>query len=143
MAKKKGNPNPKNQFQKGNKAGVGHGRPSLTEEEKKLSIATRTEFKTVLMKYSSWTREEIKNALESKSLPIMHEIILKHLLEGLESGSMQRVDWTLDHIMGKPKEVSHVKVHAVTENQIDPRKLSKEDLLALKEIHEKAGKNKQ
>ena len=130
------------QFQKGNKESVGIGRPKMTEEQRAFSLKTRTQFKLLLSKYSSLTLKEIEKEIEKKTLPVLDIAVLRHLKEMATSGSMDRVDWTANHILGKEKETTNINLTGGLENtdMIDVKKLSKEELLALKEISEKSKK---
>jgi hypothetical protein len=138
--KPRGNPNPKNQFQKGNTISKLGGRPTLTPEQKALRLTTRTQFKTLLAEYSALTLDEIRELIKEAKLPIIDMAVLKHLQESFTNGSMERIDWTTNHIMGKPKETTnlHLSGGVQSSDAIDVKKLSKEDLLALKEIHERS-----
>ena len=125
-------------FKKGNTAAKGHGRPKLTPEQKAMCLSSRTQFKLLLSQYSALTLDEIKKHIKEKKLPVLDMAVLKHLQEMVESGSMQRVDWLADHVLGKAKEVSHVKVSGGMGSSIDLKSLSKEDLVLLKNLIEKS-----
>jgi len=129
------------QFKKGHKKSVGHGRPKLTKEQLAMQLTTRTQFKALIAQYSVYNLAEIKVFLKEKKLPAIDMAVLKHLEHMIEAGSMDRVDWTANHILGKEKETTNINVSGTMENTeiIDLKKLSKEQLLALKEIAE-AGK---
>lgn len=125
-------------FKKGNAAAKGYGRPKMTDEQKALALTTRTQFKMLLSQYSALTFAEVKKHLKEKKLPAIDMAVLKHMEQMIDAGSMDRVDWTANHIMGKPKEISHVKVEGGLQNTIDLKKLSKEDLIAYKALVEKS-----
>jgi len=122
------------QFAAGNKAAVGHGRPTLTKEQKALRLTTRTQITTLISQYSALSLKEIKALLVQEDLPVIDIAILKSMSIGAKDGSMTRADWILDHIAGKPVETKNVNINS-SEN-IDLKKLSKKQLLALKEMWE-------
>jgi hypothetical protein len=118
-------------FKPGNTLGVGHGRPSLSSEEKALRLTTRTQFKTLMSKYASWTPIEVKNHLENcKDLSIMDMAVLKHLELMNDQGSAERMDWVLDHITGMRPKQSEVTVNS--NKTLNLSKLNKEQLAQLK-----------
>lgn len=141
---KKKQPNKRNKttFKKGDNTmqKLKAGRKAMTPEEKALALASRTQFKLLLAKYASWDIDQVEKALEERILPVLELGLLKHLKELMTNGSMDRVDWTLNHMLGKPKETSHVKIESVGGDEIDTSKLSKQELLALKAMKEKARK---
>lgn len=142
MAKKKKKctkRNSKGLFEKGNKASVGNGRPKMTPEQKQVAMMTRTRFKTILNQFMDLTLAEIKKELKNENRTILELSVLKHLKAMHENGSMDRVDWSLDHIAGPRPKKSEVKVSGEMQqtNKLDLSKLSPEELLALKKMVEK------
>jgi len=119
-------------FKKGNQLAVGHGRPKMSAEQKALALKTRTQFKEILSAYSALTLPEIKVHLIEKLLPAIDMAVLKHLEQMIESGSMERVDWMADHIMGAKPKQSEVIVTA--RKDVDLKKVSPEQLEQLKKI---------
>ena len=140
-AKKKTKSN-SGQFKKGNKAGTGYGRPTMTPEQKALALASRTQFKTVLTQYSTLTLREIKKLLKSANVPVLELAVLRHLKELAENGSMDRADWTLDHMLGKVNTTTNLNLSGGLDNTnaINLKDCTKEELLLLKKLAEKKGK---
>lgn len=132
--------NIKNQFKKGNTKSVGFGRPALTEKEKELSLRTRTQFKNILNKYMLLNVSELKKLLKRKTIPALDLMVLQAIKNTIDSGETQKIDWCLDHVLGKTKDETHISLRGTVDNtnSIDLKKLSKEELLALKVISEKA-----
>lgn len=128
------NPNPATRFQKGNQLSKGKGRPPMTAAQKALALENRTELKNVMSKYMTLTAEEIELTLEDKSLAVIDIAILKHLQDMVKHGSMERMDWIVDHIMGSRA----TKVEVKATSGIDLSKLSEEELLNLQNIAEKS-----
>jgi len=124
-----------NQFKKGNKAAVGHGRPPMSPEQKALALTTRTQFKNLLCQYMTLTKKEI-TALLKTDLPVIDIAVLRHLKEMHTTGSMDRIDWTSDHVMGKPQQTTNINLNngASDTNLVDLKKLPKEKLVALSAI---------
>jgi len=124
-------------FKKGNKESVGIGRPKMTEEEKELSLKTRTDFKVMLDKYMITEPKQLTKLLKSKTIPAIDAMIIRSLLNAINSGDSTQINWFLNHSLGKEKETSNVHITGSMENSIDVKKLSKEELLALKVMAEK------
>jgi len=123
-------------FQKGNKLGKGYGRPKMSDAQKLMSIKSRTMFKELLAQYMTLTLPEIKVILAAKELPAIDMAVVKHLEQMIETGSMERVDWMADHIMGAKPKQSEVTITA--KRGIDTKKLSDAELEQLKVIAEKS-----
>lgn len=123
------------QFKKGNKESVGIGRPKMTEEEKELSLKTRTDFKVMLDKYMITEKPELKKLLKSKTIPAIDAMIIKSLLNALDSGDPTQINWFLNHSLGKEKETSHIKFSGSIDS-MNPKDYTKEELLAMKAIHD-------
>lgn len=138
--KAKSKSKPKNMFKKGNTASKGFGRPRMTPEQKALAMTSRTKFKTLLALYMTWTEADIEQALENNNLPILDMAVLKHLQAMKQGGSMDRVDWSLDHLLGKPVQAQKLTIENESSSPFDLSKLTDDELLQLKAIQEKASK---
>jgi len=145
MAKKitkKKQPTKKNatSFKAGNKSSVGHGRPKMSATQKELSITTRTKFKTILQEYSALTLEQIKKHLDDQKLPVIDLAVLRNLEYAVEAGSMDRIDWTLNHMLGKQKEEQNINLRGTVEStsKLDIDSHSKEELLVLQAMMKKS-----
>lgn len=136
-----GNKAPKNKFtsETAKIAGAKGGRKRMSKEEKALALSSRTQFKLCLAKYANHTLDDIKKLLAQAKLPIIEMAVLRHLQEAFTNGSMDRIDWTANHIMGKPKEVQHHRIESTLETTgIDLKKLNSEQLEQLAKIVEAA-----
>jgi hypothetical protein len=129
----------KNQFTKGNTKSKGFGRPAMTDAQKELSLKTRTQFKTMLDKYLITELSDLKKLLKKTKVPAIDAMIIKSLVRTIESGDQSQINWFLNHSLGKEKEITNINLQGSMENtsSIDLKKLSKEELLALKAIAEK------
>ena len=127
------------QFKKGHKKSVGFGRPPMSDAEKELSLKTRTQFKNILNKYMITDEKELQKLYKSKKLPILDGMIIKSLLNVFSSGSQAELNWFLNHSLGKEKETTNINLTGGMENTntVNLKKLSKEDLLVLKDLAEK------
>ena len=132
----------KNQFTKGNTASKGFGRPKMTEEEKELSLQTRTQFKNIINKYMIHNKAELRKIYRAAKTPALDCMIIKSILNALEKGDQSMINWFANHVLGKEKEVAHVHLSGGTENNtsINVNDLTKEELLAIKEMHNKQKK---
>lgn len=139
MAKKKAKKKIGRPFEKGNTAAAGHGRPRMTPEEKQVALMTRTRFKTILNRFMDLTLDQISEELKNPNRTVLEISVLKHLDEMHRNGSMDRVDWSLDHIAGPKTKKSELKLSGGVQQtqKVDLSKLSDEELLALKNIAEK------
>lgn len=111
----------------------GRGRPSLTEEQKALILATRTEFTTVLSKYLTWTKMELKHAIKNRvnDYPVLDVAIMTVLVESVIKGDRPSIDWILDHCFGKIDEKRKISIENVSPSGIDVSKLSDAQLAKL------------
>ncbi len=134
MAKKK----TKNQFKKGNK----FGRAKLTEAEKELAIKNRTQFKQLLTKYMITGYKELKVFIKRTDVPAIDLMVVRCLLNAIDSGDASQVNWFMDHTLGKQKESTNINLRGTMENtnSVDLKKLTKEQLLQLKAISESSEK---
>ena len=133
------------QFKKGHKESVGFGRPKMTEAEKELSLKSRTQFKTIINKYMIQDKKELMKIYRGAKTPALDCMIIKSILKSLETGDQSSINWFANHILGKEKETTHLELSGGVESTtgIDLKNLSKEQLVALKEIAEQSeGKKK-
>lgn len=138
MAKKKRAT--KNQFEKGNQKAKGYGRPAMTPEEKALSLKSRTQLKNVLNKFLHQPRKELTKLLKNANTPVLDKMIIKSMINTMESGDQSKIDWFLNHVLGRQKELTQ-KVEfsgQIDSTSVDINKLSKADLLTLREIAKKS-----
>lgn len=121
-------------FEKGNQLAKGHGRPRMSETEKKLVMAKRTELKIIMAQYMSYSLKEVRELIATREehLPVIDMMILKALVKGYESDQMVTIDWITDHVMGSRAK----KVEVKNTSPINLKNLNKKQLENLKEIIE-------
>ena len=120
-------------FEKGNKLGVGHGRPRLSKEEKAMRLANRKEFNELVNKYMSWTEEELcRHKDKCRDLTALDHAVIKQVILMMETGSMERTDWVVDHAVGSRPKESTVNINAG--QTLDLRTLSPEKLALVKQL---------
>lgn len=131
-------------FKKGNKKAQGHGRPKLTKEQKELSLKNRTDFKNILNKYMQLDASQIEELLHERKLPAIDMMVLRNLLNTINSGDPTKVDWALNHIVGKEKETTNINLTGGMQNtsSVDVNSLTKEQAIALKDIVKNQKKKK-
>lgn len=131
------------QFKAGHKKSVGFGRPAMTEAEKELSLKTRTQFKTIINKYMITKKSELRKIYNAADTPALDCMIIKSILKALDSGDQSQINWFANHVLGKEKETTNINLTGSMENtsSIDVKNLSTEELLMLKELAEKKGKD--
>lgn len=127
-------------FQKGHRESVGFGRPPMSAEERELSLKTRTQFKNMINKYMLLNITDLKKLLKRKTIPVIDLMLLQTIKNSVDDGDSVKIDWFMNHVLGKEKETTHIDLRGSVENTnaVDVRNLSKEDLLKLKEISEKS-----
>lgn len=112
----------------------------MTEEEKALSLKTRTQFKTILNKYLILPKKELRAMARKADIPALDAMLIKSLIKTFESGDQTQINWFLNHVLGKEKESTNINLTGSMENtntsKVDPSNLTKEQLLLLKEIAE-------
>lgn len=120
-------------FEKGNKIGKLGGRPRLSKEEKAMRLANRKEFNDLVNKYMSWTLEELQAQIRNcKGLTALDHAVINQVILMMETGSLERTDWVVDHAVGsKPKE-STININAG--QTLDLRTLSPEKLALVKQL---------
>lgn len=125
----------KNQFKKGNQASKGFGRPPLTDEEKALQLKNRTEWRALLDRYMIKDLKELKALKKKGELVAIDAMVVQSIINAVESGNTQNINWHLDHSLGKPKEVTNIKVTGNVES-MKAGDYTKEELLSMKQIHD-------
>lgn len=114
-------------FQPGNSLG---GRTPMTPEQKALAIKTRENVSELLNKYITLSLVEVKELLAEQKLPIIDLVFLKNLEKALEDGSMERMDWILNHMMGTLAKQINIK----NVSPINLKNLSSDQLKTMREI---------
>lgn len=138
--KKKIRRSPATEFKKGHKKSVGFGRPPMTPEQRAMAFKNRTDFKIAINKYMSCTLADLRKLKKSAKVTAFDKGIIQSLIDISNSGNQEKLIWFINQIHGKEKEVSHIELSGSTTNttEIDLKKLTAEELLALKAIAEKA-----
>ena len=126
----------KNQFTKGHTKSKGYGRPALTPEQKELRLKTRTDWKNLIDKYMVQSIADLRKLYKSSNLPAIDGMTIKAIINAHESGDSAGINFFLNHALGKPKEVTNIKVTGNVET-MKAGEYTKEELLAMKEIHDK------
>ena len=117
------NPNPKNQFKKGNKTGKGHGRPKIPKE---IVVArqdfTADELRIKLAKYLRMDPRSIKKTMadikadKGEHVDAVDLVIMQIIWKAIAEGDPRRLDFLLDRLIGRVKEVKEVSItHALEE----------------------------
>lgn len=138
MGEKKTYPKKRNQhtFKKGHKKTPNAGRPSMTPEQKQVAMMTRTKFKTILNQFMDLTLGQISEELKNPNRTVLEISVLKHLDEMHRNGSMDRVDWSLDHIAGAKPKKSEMKLTGNMQQtkKIDLSSCTTEELKLLRKL---------
>ncbi len=132
------------QFKKGHTKSKGFGRPKMTDEEKALSLKTRTQFKNILNRYITLPKAELNKLYRAANTPALDKMVIKSILKSMEGGDQVQINWFVNHILGKEREQTNINLTGSMENtnSIDLKKLSKEELLSLKAMAEKTQSDK-
>lgn len=84
----------------------GPGRPRVPEDLKKSRKYNRHDFERVLNKYINMTGPEINSSIRSNTLPIIEMAVAKMLAKAFNEGDPRRMEFILDRLIGKPREMA-------------------------------------
>lgn len=93
-------------FKPGNKAAVGHGRPRLTPEMKKVAKLTQSELEFIINSFLTMTREEIQKFAKDPKAPILHVIIASILARAATTSDHNKLEAMLIRLIGKMPDKS-------------------------------------
>lgn len=122
-------------FQKGNKCGSG--RPSHTEEQKKMMRLTRTGFIQIIHRHMGKSQEQIDDLLlNDKTIPALDAIILKSLSIAISTGDERKLNYFVEQMFGKLTDKTSVEISGKSGSPIgiNYSNLTTEQLKVLSEI---------
>jgi len=90
-------------FQPGQSGNI-NGRPSLPQELKKAMQMNRVDFQELLIKYLSYSPQELAVAQSSKDTKALDRIVIAVIINAINKGDQQRLDFLLNRIIGKVRE---------------------------------------
>lgn len=143
VTKKAPGRNKKGQFEKGHKFSVGKGRPKMSAEQKALALTTRTQFKTVMSKYLTMTKDQVESMLKDPDLPAIDIMILKSIQTNINAPGQNQIDWFANHIYGKLAEKHEHKFSGNVQQDVDLSKLSDKEIENLYKLSKKCEVEKQ
>lgn len=104
MAKPRGRP-----FKKGNQEGKkskGGGRSPVDPEIVQMREINRNVITQLLTKYSNMTVQEMKEARNQPSTPVLDQIIISICIKAVQMGDSSRANWLVENMTGKlPNEI--------------------------------------
>jgi len=86
------------------------GRPPLPNHLKNIKRLTGDKFEAMVAKYGDMEEQQLVDALESKTTPVMEKIVCKVYLVALDHGDHIKLNFFLDRTVGKVKEVKEIQV---------------------------------
>lgn len=96
-------------FEKGNIAGVGHGRPKAPPDIPKVKALTNTELQAIINAYMAMDEAELKVLVETPGTPMIRVIIANLILKASQ-GDHFKLEFMLNRLIGKvpdqPKDVN-------------------------------------
>ena len=108
MAKGRGKGRP---FQKGNKAGKGHGRPPLPADLKQARSLNRIEFERIANKYLYMSPTEFEAELQNPARTAIETMVMAVVSQCIKDGCVARLNAILDRVIGKPAEPPQLHTH--------------------------------
>jgi hypothetical protein len=93
-------------FQKGKPGGPG--RPPHPPDFKQLKELTRTELEYILNKFMFHTKEEIEAIMKEKTTTAIEAMVGAIILKAVDHGDQIRLNFVLDRLIGKVKDVIDV-----------------------------------
>jgi len=107
-------------FEKGNKAAVGKGRPSLPPELKAVQALTPTMIAKKISLFWSMTPEELTALQQDKSTSTLDATLIGIALKAMADNDHNRANFLLDRSAGKVKEqVEHSIVQPTIIQRLD------------------------
>jgi len=85
-----------------------HGRPQYPEDIRPLARITKFHIESLLSKYLSVTVDKLKELEKDASLRAIDAMVVKVALKAIVQGDVLRMNFLLDRLIGKVKEVSEV-----------------------------------
>ena len=118
----------KGDFAKGNLGGPG--RPRIPISEKLATVMTQKEFARISQKFSEMTKEEIKELYQDPDSTALETAMAKIWHVTMAKGDERKMDFILNRMIGKVKDVVHVQEADVNTDKY------KKALARLREIKE-------
>lgn len=113
-----------------------NGRPRVPEYVKSARKLTQVKFAEVLYKYINATFEDLKEVIENPKTPSLDLIVVKVLTEAIKHGDEKRLNFILERMIGKVKEVREHH-HRGISTAVNLKKLDDDQLRQLAEIVKK------
>lgn len=88
-------------FQKGNQASKGHGRPRVPDHVREARKLDSAKFLELINKYVHSTRAELTEKVKDPETPAMELIVIKVIVEAINSGSLAYFSTITDRLVGK------------------------------------------
>lgn len=89
------------------------GKPPLPERLREVPEFTVEEVKRIFAIYSRMSVEELEEVVKDKTIPMFDLNVARGLLVGATSGDYSKINFLLDRMIGKVKEVHQVDVKPV------------------------------
>lgn len=98
---------------------------------------TATRFGEIIHKYIHCSKSELEDALRAPQTLALDLCVIKVLVESIKNGDEKRLNFLLERIIGKVKEVREVH-HSGSDSPIDLKKLTPTQLEQLKVMVEQS-----
>ena len=85
-------------FKKG-QAPKSEGRPTMTEEEKKLSKLTRTQFKSILREFLQYTKDELDHVMKYEQTTCLELMVGSSLRAAIKLGDERKLNWFMEQLL--------------------------------------------
>lgn len=121
-------------FEEGNKAGVGHGRPSLPNDLKEARKANSQDVERIINKFLGWAVSDLAEYCKDPHNPVLECLIASILAKAIHQGDPMRLGFILDRlgikapVQSKESEEQNLHSQIVSVvNQIEGKKSDKPD----------------
>lgn len=124
-------------------SGNPNGRPKMPAELKKAKNMNKIKFMELLVKYLSFSLDELKAAKSDKSTTALDRIVISIILNAISKGDEKRLDFLMSRIIGKVKSDIDLTTMGQSMNQsgVDLSKLTDEEIKAILPVLRKAQKS--
>lgn len=91
-------------------SGNPNGRPKLPDDIRQIRKVNKTEIERVMNKFLSMTKSEISQLVNDQDTPALEIMLASIIVKATTHGDHQRLNFILDRLVGKVKDVVQVEL---------------------------------